>query len=304
MLVAVHGGSGSRLRSDSQHDRDGFEDRYRDGLRRALEAGRDALGRDGVIAAVEAAVVVLEDDEVFNAGRGAVYSADATIELEAAIMDGASRAAGAVGLVSHVKNPVRLARHVLRDSPHVMLAGPAAERFGAEHGLATVPATYFHTERRLRALLEGRSEFADGGRGSGTVGAVARDVDGRVAAATSTGGRTGKAVGRIGDTPVIGAGTWADDLVAVSGTGKGEYFVRTAACRTVAALIAHGGLDVGDAAARVIADIGKLGGAGGCIALDRDGDLAMPFDTEVMHRGYVTADGDIRVAVLARETPA
>ncbi len=288
VVLAVHGGAGGFREEPS----DELLAECHDGLRDALEAGRIAADSAGdALDAVEAAVVALEDAAVFNAGRGAVYTVDGTQELEAAIVDGAARDAGAVAGLVRVRNPVRLARLVMERSPHVMLAGPPAELFAQEHGAVLVDGRYFHTERRLRALLEGDQGW------HGTVGAVARGRDGTLAAATSTGGTTGKWSGRIGDTPVIGAGTYADDNVAVSTTGKGEYFVRTVAARTVAALVEHAHLTVEEAARRVLSDVSGLGGWGGLIALDHQGRLAMPFDTGAMHRGYLTADGDVRTAI-------
>lgn len=296
VVLAVHGGAGTPA-----GDIDGqLERRYRDGIAAALAAGRDALDGGGALDAVEAAVAALEDDEVFNAGRGSVYTSDATLELEAAIMDGSSRRAGGAALLTHVRNPVRLARMVLERSPHVLLAGAAAERFAQRHGVELVASRHFHTERRLRRLLEGGDDFA-ADRDGGTVGAVARDGRGRVAAATSTGGRTGKSPGRVGDTPLVGAGTYADGEVAVSTTGKGEFFVLAVAAHAVAARVAHAGAGVAAAAERVLDDVVALGGSGGLIALDRDGRLAAPFDTPVMHRGAITRAGEIRVALFADE---
>jgi L-asparaginase / beta-aspartyl-peptidase len=288
VVLAVHGGAGGFREPPS----DELVAECHAGLRDALEAGRILLdGTGDPLDAVEAAVAALEDAAVFNAGRGAVYTVDATQELEAAVMVGATRDAGAVASVGRVRNPVHLARLVMERSPHVMLAGPPAELFAREHGATLVDGRYFHTERRLRALLEGDHGW------HGTVGAVARGPEGTLAAATSTGGTTGKWAGRVGDTPLIGAGTYADARVAVSTTGHGEFFVRTAAARTVAALIEHAGLDVDAAARRTLADVAALGGSGGLIALTAAGDLAMPFDTGAMHRGYLTTDGEITTAI-------
>lgn len=288
VALAVHGGAGG-FREEPSDERVA---ECHDGLRDALEAGRIALDASGdALDAVEAAVVALEDAAVFNAGRGAVYTVDGTHELEAAIMAGGTRDAGAATGLTRVRNPVRAARLVMERSPHVMLAGPTAELFAQEHGAALVDGRYFHTERRLRALLEGDHGW------HGTVGAVARDRGGALAAATSTGGTTGKWSGRIGDTPLVGAGTYADERVAVSTTGRGEHFVRAVAAHAVAALIEHAGLDVEQAADRVLADVSGLGGSGGLIALDREGRFAMPFDTGAMHRGYLTTGGQLETAV-------
>jgi L-asparaginase / beta-aspartyl-peptidase len=299
VVLAVHGGAGGLKAGPLDPD---VEEEARAGLRTALEVGAAILdGGVGAVGAVEGAVVALEDAEVFNAGRGAVYTADATQELEAAIMHGPTRNAGAAMMLRHVKNPIRLARLIMERSPHVALSGHGAELFAADHGIELVSSGYFHSERRLRGLF---GEDADPAAGHGTVGAVALDEAGELAAATSTGGTTGKAAGRIGDTPTIGAGTWADATVAVSGTGMGEYFMRTVAGHEVAALIAHEGVDVGDAARRVIGDIESLGGTGGLIALDAEGRLAMPQNTQMMSRGYLTRGGEVRVALYADEEPA
>lgn len=297
VVLAVHGGAGTLGR-----DRSATAERSRRaGLRTGLRAGRDVLDGGGASEdAVVEAVAALEDTPGFNAGRGAVYTSDATQELEAAVMGGAARNAGAVAGLTHVRNPVRLARVVLDRSTHVLLVGRGAEVFAAEHGLDLVEARYFHSEAGLRALLrESDREDAGGaatpGDQAGTVGAVALDDRGRLAAATSTGGVTGKAPGRVGDSPLIGAGTYADGQVAVSTTGQGEYFLRTVAAHEVAALVGHAGLTVAEAGQRVLADVGSLGGEGGLIALDRAGRLTTPFATEAMPRGWAARTGETTV---------
>lgn len=301
VVLAVHGGAGALGR-----DRSATAERSRQaGLDAALQAGRDVLDAGGASeGAVVEAVAALEDTPVFNAGRGAVYTTDATQELEAAVMSGATRNAGAVAGLTHVRNPVRLARVVLDRSAHVLLVGRGAEDFAAEHGLDLVEARYFHSEARLRALLgeagrENGGGAATPGEQAGTVGAVARDDRGRLAAATSTGGVTGKAPGRVGDSPLVGAGTYADGQAAVSTTGLGDYFVRAVAAHEVAALVGHAGLTVAEAGQRVVADVGSLGGEGGLLALDRAGRLATPFDTEAMPRGWVTRAGETTVISAA-----
>lgn len=304
VALAVHGGAGALGRDRST----GADAPCRAGLEAALRAGRAVLAEGGTSEdAVVEAVVALEDEPVFNAGRGAVYTTDATQELEAAVMSGPSRSAGAAAGLTHVRNPVRLARAVLAESPHVLLFGRSAEAFAAERDLELVEARHFHSDPGLRALLQEGSPAAGwedrrdaGGVAgtpdqTGTVGAVALDGWGRLAAATSTGGVTGKAPGRVGDSPLVGAGTYADGRVAVSGTGLGEYFVRAVAAHEVAALVAHAGCAIGEAAARVVADVGALGGQGGILALDAAGRLAAPFDTEAMPRGWVTRAGEVTV---------
>jgi len=263
------------------------------GLQRALEAGYEVLkaGRPS-LDAVTAAVVALEDDPLFNAGRGAVYAADGKHELDASIMEGATLRAGAVAAVSRIKNPVLAARAVMEKSPHVLLAGRGAEVFAKRHHLAFAPASYFHTEARLAALKRGLK------RHHGTVGAVALDLEGNLAAATSTGGYTGKLPGRVGDSPIIGAGTYADNAsCAVSGTGWGEAFIRVALAHEVCARMRHRGESLQVAARSALARIARLGGDGGLVAVDRSGNVAMPFNSQGMLRACVNRDGKRVVAI-------
>jgi L-asparaginase / beta-aspartyl-peptidase len=294
-LLLVHGGAGVIERSDMTP---ATEAAYRAGIRASLMAGHAILAGGGTsLDAVAAAVCVLEDDPLFNAGRGAVFTADGTNELEAAIMDGATLRAGAVTLVTTVKNPILLARLVMEKTPHVLLAGHGAEALARAHGLATVDPDYFRTEPRLQALQRmkrsAHAPLATEAVKHGTVGAVALDVAGNLAAATSTGGRNNKLAGRVGDTPTIGAGTYADNAtVAVSGTGEGEYFMRTLAAHSIAAQIEHRGWSVERAAEHAVhGKLAALGGTGGVIAIDRTGRFAMPFNTPGMYRGHVGADG-------------
>ena len=291
--IAVHGGAGTLARADltPESERD-----YRGGLRRALSAGFEVLERGGAsLDAVVAAVRVLEDDPLFNAGYGAVVAANGAHELDASLMDGRDLRAGAVTGVRHVKSPIELARLVMERSPHVMLAGPGAEEFALEQGMVPVPNSHFATERRrleLERMLRGE---LDTGRESlmGTVGAVARDANGNLAAATSTGGMTGKRWGRVGDSPIIGAGTYAaNDCCAVSATGHGEYFIRAAVAHEIASLMRYRGMSVRQAADEVVMrQLTKLGGAGGVIAIGQDGEVAMPFNSEGMLRGAMNSRG-------------
>lgn len=291
--IAVHGGAGTLARADltPESERD-----YRGGLRRALSAGFEVLERGGAsLDAVVAAVRVLEDDPLFNAGHGAVVAANGAHELDASLMDGRDLRAGAVTGVRHVKSPIELARLVMERSPHVMLAGPGAEEFALEQGMVPVPNSYFATERRrleLERMLRGE---LDTGRESlmGTVGAVARDANGNLAAATSTGGMTGKRWGRVGDSPIIGAGTYAaNDCCAVSATGHGEYFIRAAVAHEIASLMRYRGMSVRQAADEVVMrQLTMLGGAGGVIAIGQDGEIAMPFNSEGMLRGAMDSRG-------------
>jgi len=252
--------------------------------------------------AVEAAIRVLEDDPLFNAGRGAVFTADGRNELDASLMDGATRKAGAVAGVTRTRNPISLARAVMLKSPHVMLAREGADQFSVEQGLPQVAPEYFRTEQRWQQLLDWRRDNAqllDPTHSRGTVGAVAIDVNGHVAAGTSTGGMTGKRWGRVGDSPIIGAGTWADERCGISGTGWGEYYIRLAAAHDICARVAYRGDTLVAAAQDVIERIiPAAGGDGGAIALDVDGNIAMPFNTPGMYRGWIRPDGSRGTAVF------
>jgi beta-aspartyl-peptidase (threonine type) len=303
-VIAVHGGAGTLTRANLTRRGEGA---YRAALEAALEAGNAVLARGGeALEAVAAAVVAMEDDPLFNAGRGAVYNADGGHELDAAIMDGATLRAGAVCVARRIRNPVLAARAVMERTPHVMLAAAGADRFAGEQGLAVVAPGYFGTARRRVALeaekarqrnkLARRSTEADR---HGTVGAVALDARGNLAAATSTGGYTNKLPGRVGDSPVIGAGTYADNRAcAVSGTGTGEYFMRALLAYDVAARMRYLREPLARAAARALARVTALGGSGGLIALDRAGRVAMPFTTEGMYRGYARGRSRPVVAIF------
>jgi beta-aspartyl-peptidase (threonine type) len=291
--IAVHGGAGALSPADLTPDN---ERAYRSGLERALRAGFDVLAKDGAsLDAVVAAVQVLEDDPLFNAGRGAVLNAGGTAELDASLMDGRDLRAGAVTGLRHVRSPIELARRVMDRSPHVMLAGPGAEEFALEQGMTPVPNSHFVTERRVRELERHLQGAAGSGDESlmGTVGAVALDESGNLAAATSTGGMTGKRWGRVGDSPVIGSGTYAaNDCCAVSATGHGEFFIRTVVAHEIASLMRYRGLGVVEAADDVVMrQLVKLGGSGGVIAVGRDGRIAMPFNSAGMLRGAMDSRG-------------
>lgn len=276
----------------------------RAGLEQALDAGGAILGRHGsAVDAVEAAVRVLEEDSCFNAGRGSVLTADGGIELDAAIMDGRSRRAGAVAGLRTTRAPVSLARLLMEQGPHVFLSGRGADDFARDHGLEQVDNRWFEVPERRRQLDE---LLASGGFDDevkyGTVGAVAVDADGHVAVATSTGGLTAKRWGRVGDSPLIGAGTYADDrAAAVSATGSGEYFIRAVAAHEVTARIRLGGQSLQEAVDSVLADIQALGGRGGLIAVSPSGDAAWGFTTSAMYRGIADATGRT-VAIYADES--
>jgi beta-aspartyl-peptidase (threonine type) len=274
---------------------------YHAGLRRAIEVGHDILAADGsALDAVTAAVVALEDDPLFNAGRGAVFTAAGTQEMDAAVMDGRERRAGAVAGIFGPKNPVLAARAVMEHSPHVLLIGDGALALCREQGLAFADRDYFYTPARWRALQQTLAGAAqdDDARRHGTVGAVAHDRRGDLAAATSTGGTTGKMPGRVGDSPVIGAGTYADNAsCAVSATGHGEFFIRFAAAHEVAARLLYRGDTLAEAARSVIDELGRIGGAAGLVAVGHDGEVALPFNCSGMYRGYVKCDGIVYTAI-------
>ncbi len=282
-MLVIHAGAGPR--SAAAGERAG---EHRAALRAALTRGRAVLeGGGGAIEAVEAAVAYMEDAaDFFNAGRGSALCADGTVEMSAAVMRGRDRAAGAVAGIRRTRQPILAARAVLERSPHVLLAGPAGDELAAAAGLEQCDPGYFVTDRQRERLRAGGTDFA-----RGTVGAVCHDGDGQLAAATSTGGRRGQAPGRVGDTPLIGAGTWADGGVAVSCTGDGEEFIRAGAARQLALLHASG-LPLVQAADRALADVAALGGRGGLIAVDRDGDAVMPFTAAGMNRGVWRAGED------------
>ena len=306
--LAIHGGAGTIERSNMtpEHERE-----YRGGLERALTAGYEILKRGGSsLDATEAAVRVLEDDPHFNAGRGSVFTSAGTNEMDASIMDGKTLKAGAVGSVQHIKNPINLARLVMEKSPHVMLDCAGAEAFAKANGIELVDQKYFFTQQRWDALqkMKDAEKHRASGNGKrfiitdqdrhGTVGAVALDQEGNLAAATSTGGTTNKMPGRIGDTPVIGAGTYANNQTcAVSCTGDGEYFIRAVAAHEVSALMEHGGMNLQDAARTALDTVKQLGGTGGLIAIDRNGEIALPFNSNGMYRGYVDPNGKFVVEI-------
>ena len=299
--IAIHGGSGSMTRATLT---DAAQANHLAALETARDAGSAILAsRGSALDAVVAAVAVLEDDPKFNAGRGAVFTYHGTTELDAAIMDGATRAAGAVAAATQTRNPVRLARAVMEASPHVFLSGPGADEFSREQGLEQVDPDWFATAERWRQLQELKAKklgWYDADLKYGTVGAVAVDQDGHVAAATSTGGLTGKRWGRIGDSPLIGAGTYADDRAcAVSATGVGEFFIRTAAAHEIGARMRLLGESAQVAADAVIAEIGALGGSGGVIVAAPDGTTAFAFNTSGLYRARADSAGLRESAIFA-----
>lgn len=291
--LAIHGGAGA-MRPETMDAATQAE--HHAALSAALEAGAAVLEAGGsALDAVTAAVVALEDDPHFNAGRGAVFTYEGINELDAAIMDGATRAAGAVAGITRTRNPVRLARSVMEAGPHVFLCGAGAEEFAREQGIEEADPSWFATEERRRQLDELKSRktgWFDAGLKYGTVGAVAVDAQGHVAAATSTGGLTGKRWNRIGDSPVIGAGTYADDRAcAVSATGTGEVFIRVGVGHEIAARMRMTGESAQQAADAVIAEVGALGGDGGVIVVAPDGSSAVAFNTPGLYRGRADHTG-------------
>ena len=298
--LVIHGGAGAMRPTHGDPD---HEQRARQGLRDSLESGAAILEAGGsALDAVEAAVRVLEEDPCFNAGRGSALASDGQVELDAAIMDGRTRRAGAVAGVRTTRAPVSLARALMERGPHVFLSFDGADEFARAAGLDQVDNDWFVTAERRRQLDE---LLAGGGFDTdvkyGTVGAVAVDRAGHVAAATSTGGLTAQQRGRIGDCPVIGAGTYADDRsAAVSATGSGEYFIRAVAGHQLAERVRIGGQSLQDALDSVLADIAQLGGKGGLIAVSPDGDAALGFTTRAMYRG-VADPGSRTVAIYADE---
>lgn len=312
--IVIHGGAGTILKENMTPE---MEEAYRSKLTEALTTGYEILKNGGSsLDAVEKTINIMEDSPLFNAGKGAVFTNAGTNELDASIMDGKTLQAGAVAGVKHIKNPISLARLVMEKSPHVMMAGEGAEAFAQEQGIEMVPQEYFFTERRWEQLQrkkqqetgkekslnqtqpQGRQEAAEIEK-FGTVGVVALDQQGNLAAGTSTGGMTNKRWGRVGDSPIIGAGTYADNRTcAVSATGDGEYFIRLGVAHDISALVAYQNMSVADAADLVIhKKLTGLGGSGGVIVMDKEGNIAMTFNTTGMYRGYVNTKGEMLVRI-------
>jgi beta-aspartyl-peptidase (threonine type) len=298
--LVVHGGAGVITREGMSPEK---EAAYAAALETALEAGAAVLRNGGsALDAVEAAVIPMEDDPLFNSGHGAVFTAAGTHELDASIMDGRDRNAGAVAGVTRVRNPIKAARAVMDKSEHVMFAGTGADAFAEAQGLDMVDNSYFDTDRRRQSLervLEERARTAADRHG--TVGAVAIDQDGNLAAATTTGGMTAKAAGRIGDSPLIGAATYAENGVcAVSATGHGEYFIRVGVAKTICDRVKLADDEIEPAATSTLAEVAELGGDGGVIVVNGDGGYAFVFNSEGMYRGVVDASG-ARTAIYGGE---
>jgi beta-aspartyl-peptidase (threonine type) len=284
--IVIHGGAGGMTRENTTPE---IDKEYRASLSVAMSTGKKILAEGGsALNAVEQTIRIMEDNPLFNAGKGAVFTHEGRNELDAAIMDGSNLAAGAVAGVTDIKNPITAARRVMTNSPHVMLAGAGASQFAKEQGLEIVPASYFYTEKRFHELEEILKKEKNG-----TVGCCALDKNGNLAAGTSTGGMAGKRYNRIGDSPIIGAGTYANNnTCAVSGTGHGEYFIRWTVAHDISALMEYKGLSLKEASDLVVNDkLVKAGGSGGVICLDKAGNVSMPFNSSGMFRGFATADG-------------
>jgi len=304
-VIAIHGGAGTMSpESLTPEIRKSFDS----ALRKALGAGYRVLKDNGsALDAVTAAIVVMEDSPLFNAGRGAVFTHEGRNEMDASIMDGSGLEAGAVGGVRLVRNPILLARRVMEKSEHVFLTGQGAMEFAIGQDIRMMPADYFYTEKRWLQLVERRNDTlasAPTELRMGTVGAVALDRQGRLAAGTSTGGMTNKRWGRLGDSPVIGAGTYASNEAgcAVSATGHGEYFIRAAVAHDICARVEYGGMDLDEAANYVLMDrLVRMGGEGGVIAIDGRGRVSMPFNTNGMYRGFTDRQGRTSIAIYKDE---
>ena len=304
IMLVMHGGAGTITRGSMSAE---TEAQIRATLEQALRTGHAVLARGGAsLDAVESSIRVLEDSPLFNAGKGAVFTHEGRNEMDAAIMNGANKMAGAVAGVTIIKNPISAARAVMEKSPHVMMAGKGAELFATKMGLEIVDPSYFWTEPRWKALQrelvkeqQQKQPQPQTEKHFGTVGAVALDRSGNLAAGTSTGGMTNKQYGRIGDSPIIGAGTYAsNDSCAVSGTGTGEYFIRWTVAYDIAALMKYKGMTVQQAADEVVNHkLVDVKGEGGVIALDRNGNFAMPFNTDGMYRGWIAEDGTPHVEI-------
>jgi L-asparaginase / beta-aspartyl-peptidase len=292
-VLVIHGGAGVMDKKDFTPE---LEKEYLDKMQEALDSGESILKSGGTsLDAVTAAVVIMENSPLFNAGKGSVFSETGENEMDAAIMSGRDLSAGAIAGVRTIKNPILAARKVMEESKHVMLVRDGAEKFAKEHGVEIVDPSYFFTQKRRDALIKAQKH--------GTVGAVALDKAGNLAAATSTGGMTNKMTGRVGDTPIIGAGTYANNnTCAVSATGYGEYFIRYTVAHDISALMEYKGMPLTEAAYEVIFNkLMPVGGTGGVIAVDKNGNYTMPFNTSGMFRGVVTSEGQKSVAIFSEQ---
>jgi len=297
--MVIHGGAGTMDQKNMTSEQ---QEEYLIVLNRVLMVGDSVLAHGGTsMDAVEKAIVVMEDSPLFNAGKGAVFTHDGKVELDASVMDGKTLKAGAIAAVRDIKNPIRVARTVMEKSEHVLLNGDGASQFAREQGFQPVDNSYFYTEKRRKQLDELLKKERDAGINDkhGTVGCVALDKYGNIAAGTSTGGMTNKRYGRIGDSPIIGAGTYANNRTGgFSCTGHGEYYIRLGFSRDISALIEYKGLSVQKACQTEVDKLTQLGGTGGVIGLDRDGNIAMEFNTTGMFRGYIKSNGEKQISIF------
>ncbi|HAQ21154.1 MAG TPA: beta-aspartyl-peptidase [Prolixibacteraceae bacterium] len=297
--LVIHGGAGVMDKKSMTPE---MQNEYISVLNRVLHIGDSVLTNGGTcLDAVEKTIVIMEDSPLFNAGKGAVFNHDGIVELDASVMEGKSLNAGAIAAVRDIKNPIRVARAVMEKSEHVLLNGSGASQFAKMQGFESVENSYFHTEKRYKSLQEllKKEREATAKDKHGTVGCVALDIYGNIAAGTSTGGMTNKKYGRIGDSPIIGAGTYANNETgAFSCTGHGEYYIRLGFSRDISALMEYKKLSIADACSEEIRKLTRLGGTGGVIGIDRKGNIAMEFNTSGMFRGYVKSNGEKEVAIF------
>ena len=294
--IVVHGGAGTILKENMN---DELEVAYKEKIKEALETGHNILKTNGTsIDAVEAAIKILEDSELFNAGIGSVLSNNEEVEMDASIMTGQNLNAGAISGIKHIKNPISLARKVMEESEHVFLSGKGAEDFGVSKGFEIIDNSSFITERRLNSVRNAKRRDSIQDNKFGTVGCVALDKFGNITSGTSTGGMTNKKWNRIGDVPIIGAGTYANNKTCgISSTGWGEYFIRNVVAYDISSQIDYLKIDINQAAKNTLKKVKDLGGSGGVIGIDRNGNVMMDFNTEGMYRGYIKSDGETKIEI-------
>ena len=294
--IVIHGGAGTILKENMSNE---LETAYKDKIKEALAAGYYILKTSGTsIDAVEAAIKILEDSELFNAGRGSVLSNNEEVEMDASIMTGHNLNAGAISGIKHIKNPISLARKVMEESEHVFLSGKGAEDFAVSKGFETIENISFIIERRLNSVRNAKKRDSIQNNKFGTVGCVALDKFGNITSGTSTGGMTNKKWNRIGDVPIIGAGTYANNKTCgISSTGWGEYFIRNVVAYDISSQIDYLKIDINQAAKNTLKKVKDLGGSGGVIGIDSDGNIMMDFNTKGMYRGYINSDGETKIEI-------
>ncbi len=294
--IVVHGGAGTIIKENMT---DELEVAYKEKIKEALENGHNILKTNGTsIDAVEAAIKILEDSELFNAGKGSVLSNNEEVEMDASIMTGENLNAGAISGIKHIKNPISLARKVMEESEHVFLSGKGAEDFAVSKGFETIENNSFITERRLNSVRNAKRRDSIQDNKFGTVGCVALDKFGNITSGTSTGGMTNKKWNRIGDVPIIGAGTYANNKTCgISSTGWGEYFIRNVVAYDISSQIDYLKININQAAKNTLKKVKDLGGSGGVIGIDSNGNVMMDFNTQGMYRGYIKSDGEIKIEI-------